>query len=475
MSLDHTRNILNSFLPGSVKSQDLKAALVTTICAEPQPSNEEALEYLQEDLPVETLYNEELLKGPTTLFRVLRDYLVHIGVPYHPYPRNNRLAFGIANTFFSGEDQEKAFQILMPTRSQNTDTPTQPNNQRTQTTEFITTTNNKEDSERKAAVSVSQQYKNNKDRFKGKLGEDIHQYIHNYETICEDYKLSESQKLKFLHYLFADEAKTFFDSLDISEKDTFEKATNSVIKQFDTKTKQTRVRQYLQSLTLTEIVNNKSCTISDGLEELRSTISKLAPQGPTAHRTEEAKIDYMYNAVLQHEWASTVLNSCYTEDSKMTFNKLCNALDSAYLQHQNRKNMSQNNPGSSSMHESQIFWENQRFYGKPRGKNKFMNKFNRKPFCHNCKKKGHWTGQCPLKQGNLTRNVYAEVAQNPKMAKKILFELCYSHDILQNENNDSAESEDNDDDTNEDDQLETNFVQNLLGKNSDSDSDSSDF
>ena len=64
---------------------------------------------------------------------------------------------------------------------------------------------------------------------------------------------------------------------------------------------------------------------------------------------------------------------------------------------------------------------------------------------------------------------------HPQMAKKIVFEHCYSHDLLQNENNDSTESENNEYDTNEDDQLETNFVQKLHGKTSDSDSDSSDF
>ena len=121
--------------------------------------------------------------------------------------------------------------------------------------------------------------------------------------------MSAAQKLKFLHYLFEGEAKTFHECLDDSEKNTFEKAKHRINKQFDTNTKQNSVRQYLQSLTLTDIVTKKSCTVNEGLEELRTTIYKFAPEGPLAHRSDEAKIEYMYDAVLEHDWASDFLNS----------------------------------------------------------------------------------------------------------------------------------------------------------------------
>ena len=168
MSLERIRSVLASFKPATIKSQDLKAALETNICIDPQPTNEEALENLQEDITVDTLYNEEILSGPTTLFRVLRDYLVHIGIPYKQHPKKNLLSLGIALTFFYGEEQEYALKMAMPQKQQTVNAPSPIHT--TQATEFITTEPRKEDSERKAAVSVSQQYKNNKDRFKGKLG-----------------------------------------------------------------------------------------------------------------------------------------------------------------------------------------------------------------------------------------------------------------------------------------------------------------
>lgn len=65
------------------------------------------------------------------------------------------------------------------------------------------------DSESKLAHNISQRFKN-EDRFTGKLGENIEEYLGNYEVACEDYNLSETQKLRHLHNLFDEDAKRFF-------------------------------------------------------------------------------------------------------------------------------------------------------------------------------------------------------------------------------------------------------------------------
>lgn len=61
---------------------DTKAALATVISYDPQSSNEDCVNNLRGDLPLEVLYSSELLKGPTALFRVLRDYLTGKGLQY---------------------------------------------------------------------------------------------------------------------------------------------------------------------------------------------------------------------------------------------------------------------------------------------------------------------------------------------------------------------------------------------------------
>lgn len=60
----------------STHQADLKGVLEVTISREHQPPDEETVEELRVDLCVELLYTTELLKGPNTLFRILRDFLV---------------------------------------------------------------------------------------------------------------------------------------------------------------------------------------------------------------------------------------------------------------------------------------------------------------------------------------------------------------------------------------------------------------
>ena len=476
MGLDLIRRTLESYDPASIKSKDLKAALKVIIFSEPQPPDEECLEILREDIQVESLYNDDILNGPTVLFRVLRDYLVLIGVTYKRHEDSNKLSYGIANTFFENEDQEYALSKLR-TLSGNKSNIEEVTNTNNQATEFIIKDNeDKEDKERKVAMSISQTYKNKSDRFTGKLGEDIHQFFRDYNTTCNDYKVSKLQKFKYVHYIFDEEAKHFFNSISFENNATYEDAVQEMTRHFDTNAKQTRVRQYLQSLTLTETMQKNSCDVSEGLEILRNTISKFAPQGPHAHRTDEAKIEYMYNTVIEHPWASAVLNTCYADDNDLTFNKLCNALDSAWLQEQNKKKQVQQFNTNANNSETNIFWESQRFYGRPPKNRKYRHR--RAPRCYNCNEKGHYSSQCPKKEGHMTRNVHEAIKRNPKKAKKILFELCQQYDTYHNHKNpdgNEAEKSTSESDSEIEETNTANFLQELNQSKDNYESDSSDF
>lgn len=62
---------------------------------------------------VELLYCDDIIQGPNTLFRVLRDYSVLKGFKIQQHSKSNTLTHGIANLFFtSHEDCDFAFERL---------------------------------------------------------------------------------------------------------------------------------------------------------------------------------------------------------------------------------------------------------------------------------------------------------------------------------------------------------------------------
>lgn len=65
--------------PVSQQIVEFKAALEVYVNREPQLSDLEWLECSQEDLSVVLLYLDEVMQGPTRLFRLLRDYIVFKG------------------------------------------------------------------------------------------------------------------------------------------------------------------------------------------------------------------------------------------------------------------------------------------------------------------------------------------------------------------------------------------------------------
>jgi hypothetical protein len=69
-------------------------------------------------------------------------------------------------------------------------------------------------------------------------------------------------------------------------------------KEFNSLTRQNRVRKHLQKLRLSNIVGKRRCTVTDALEELREIITKLTPQGPRTHISEENKVEYLNKAVV---------------------------------------------------------------------------------------------------------------------------------------------------------------------------------
>lgn len=72
----------------------------------PQPEKCKVISGLQEALPVETIYQNEVISCPTIVHRALCDYLVLNGHTYTMYSETNKLTYGIASSFFTDPEDD---------------------------------------------------------------------------------------------------------------------------------------------------------------------------------------------------------------------------------------------------------------------------------------------------------------------------------------------------------------------------------
>lgn len=112
-TLQTIRYTLNAHEPASKEHSEIKALLVVFIFADPQHEVEDCLTAPREYLTIDRLYNLNNLRGLTTMFRILREYLVFKGLEYTAHPQNRQIQFGLVSSFFQSEDDvQLAFQSL---------------------------------------------------------------------------------------------------------------------------------------------------------------------------------------------------------------------------------------------------------------------------------------------------------------------------------------------------------------------------
>lgn len=95
---------LQKYRPVTQQLAECKVALEFCVQKDPQLSEIECTDGLQEDLSVELLYSEDVICASTILFRLLRDCLVLKGFDYTQQQANNNIIYEIAFSFFENED-----------------------------------------------------------------------------------------------------------------------------------------------------------------------------------------------------------------------------------------------------------------------------------------------------------------------------------------------------------------------------------
>jgi hypothetical protein len=285
-----------------VEQTEIKAVLAVYINAEPQIPDGECIR-LREDLPPSLLYSGKAVSGATILHRLLRNYLQLKGLFYTQSTESTRITYGLITMLYESQsDCDTALTLMrnaQPSTSDTVSSGSAVNN--------ITHAYSSEPSS-KIAHSMATRFKADQN-FSGKLGEDLTEYTSNYMDAANDYNLSAKQKLDYMHHVLDGEVKRFYREKILSSCATFAEASSMMQEEFNSLTRQNRVPKHLQKLRLSTIVGNRRCTVTEALEEPREIITKLTPQGPRTHRSEEDKVKYLCKAVVGATWAKSALSS----------------------------------------------------------------------------------------------------------------------------------------------------------------------
>ena len=470
-SINSLRTQLTNYTPISPHQINVRATILMHLSADPQPPNEVLITRLREDLPVEVLYDQENIRGPSTLYRILRDYLVLNGLEYSQHEGSNRIVMGLPATLYESEAEKmKAYEAVSSCTTSasvaETSVGAMAGSVRgaaisdLRNNGHASSASSHQDNEmRRIAHSIALRFRSD-DKFSGKLGKDLNEAINLYLDAANDYELNQEQRLKYFHNIFEGEARRFY-RLKVSKRvPTFAEACVKMRSEFNSITRQNRVRKYLQGLRLSAIMRERSCSVTEALEELRETITKFAQQGPRNHRSEEDKVEYLYRAVVGHEWASNSLSQAIASEPA-DFQQMFTDLDSAWLQQQEETEGRKRDGIPQARYRTEqgsrlpgLYYEGQGFYAKPRkfnskssvprgyrptsnfqpntsrrmnennpGQNG-LDKFGKIRKCHNCGSKDHFIRDCSVKGRNIATNVANMLRQNPNGAKQILYDLC---------------------------------------------------
>ena len=201
---------LKSYEPLSPVNRDI-ISVISLHITDRQSGNEmdtEITEKVREDIPVETLYSVDILNGTTFVFRIIRDFLRAKGVVYNRHPATDRIAWGLVEMLYSDKDDiDFAYERLVQhKKSSRASILVKNGNERDISPPSQSNPPDRRDSVSRIAHNMALRFKH-REKFTGKLGEDLTEHINNYIDASKDYCLDQSNKLTFCHTIFEGEAK----------------------------------------------------------------------------------------------------------------------------------------------------------------------------------------------------------------------------------------------------------------------------
>lgn len=217
-----------------------------------------------------------------------------------------------------------------------------------------------------------------------------------YTAVSRDYNLTASQKLQFLHNLFRGDALSFY-TRDVQPRAlTFGDAIGMLQGHFNSVDRQKRVKAELLSLSLVQYTEDADGSARKGLEKLAAHITNRAAMCPMNFRHESHQVEFLRQAVIDHEWATPVLLRVNGQTRYQEFyTDLAKALQiHEEKQSRGNKSGSVSKPGTPSSSSKPTILFNQPRYGAKKIAKAIFPGNELDKSCWNCGKLGHRFPKC---------------------------------------------------------------------------------
>lgn len=399
---------------------DTARGFVMSIRAMHSEKGEQLRKRISDELTPEMMFNRGTAPFPS-LWSNLRKFLVDRNVQLKTHIRH-RTIYTIANTIFADEDEnevaiELARRILNGNIYLNGAARPEPIQQ-----------TDSQDTMKKTAHNVAMRLKDADQKFSGDLSECWEDYKDEYEQISEDYNLSDEQKLKYLHNLLRKDAHRFYLESVKPNSETYDNAVELLEKEYNSIVRQTRVKNHLNSLRLTQFITADTDTAS-ALAKVYKRILNMSRQVPLTHRGDAHKIEFLRTAVVGQSWARVPLSRVATEG--LTFQQLYSELEIAVQLERESLAASSSSPRTHipTTDADRINFVGQGKYVRRNGQNGHQKQRPpRKRACFNCGSDKHLIKHCPhpinfsrAAAGNIKR---LNSKRTPNAVHIVLAHLC---------------------------------------------------
>lgn len=178
----------------------------------------------------------------------------------------------------------------------------------------------------RVAHNIAMRFKDTESKFSGDIGECWQEYVDEYRQVRADYNLTPAQKLQFIHNILSKDAQRFFVDRVKNYATNFEHAVELVDIEYNSAVRQSRVKNYLNSLRVSDFINSDT-DAAKALSKVYKAILKMSRQVPLPHRGDEHRVEFLRHALIGQSWARDPLARVAT--NALTFQQLYGELESA--------------------------------------------------------------------------------------------------------------------------------------------------
>lgn len=141
----------------------------------------------------------------------------------------------------------------------------------------------------------------------------------------QDYQLSQSKQLDYLHNLLYGDAKLYYLHTVYGYATNFQQAIYMVESEYNSIVREKRVKNYLNTIRMIQF-GTKGLDPPAALEKVYKLVTKLARQVPQAFREDSHRVDFLRKSVVGYDWATEPLSRITTD--KLNFQQLYGELES---------------------------------------------------------------------------------------------------------------------------------------------------